>query len=326
MPKITVLAYNNCAMSSITGMIDSFELTNRWHFYLEGNQNNPFFTWDIVSHTGEAITDKNGFSIKPAYSIHELKSTDLIFIPGFLMPFEFKENIHPEIIEWLKEWHEKGVIISSTCTGTFLVAETGLLDGRTATTNWYFSKMFRKLYPEVELKPQRLITEENRIISSGATTSFFNLCVYLIEKFGSGELALYCSKSLLIDPSKTSQSHYMVFDFQKEHSDETILRAQEIMEDNFEDTISIESLASNLGISLRHFIRRFKKATGDSPLLYLQRIRIEAAKNKLETTIEPIDEITRMVGYEDTNSFRKLFKKHTGLSPRDYRVKFKRTG
>jgi transcriptional regulator GlxA family with amidase domain len=216
-------------------------------------------------------------------------------------------------------------MIGTTCTGAFFLAETGLLDGRVATTNWSFASYFQKLYPDVNLKPERILTEDNGIICSGATTSFLDLCLYIIEKFSSSKLANRCAKSLLIEPNRRSQSPYFIFDYQKNHGDEKVLVAQSYMEEKFTETISVEALASDLGISPRHFKRRFKSATGDSPLSYLQRIRIEAAKLQLETTRESIDEITWQVGYEDSNSFRKLFKKFTGLSPREYRDRFSRT-
>ena len=203
------------------------------------------------------------------------------------------------------------------------MAETGLLDGKTATTNLKFSRYFKRLYPQVDLKPERILTEDSGFLCSGATTSLFDLCVYLIEKFGYEELAVLCSKAMLMEP-RDSQSPYSIFEYQKDHADFAVKEAQSFMEEKFTSRICVEDLACGLGISPRHFVRRFKSATGDSPLLYLQRIRIEAAKQKLEKTMEPIEQITQQVGYEDPNSFRKLFKKTTGLSPREYRNRFTR--
>ena len=169
-----------------------------------------------------------------------------------------------------------------------------------------------------------MLTEDNGILCTGASTAYLNLCLYLIERFGSAALADRCAKSLLIERHRTRQSPYFVFDFQKNHSDRKILKAQTLMEKKFTGSVSLEALASDLGISSRHFKRRFKKATGISPLAYLQRVRIEAAKTHLETTREPVNQITWQVGYEDSNSFRRLFKKYTGLSPRAYRERFTR--
>lgn len=327
MTHITFLAYPDCAVSCITGCIDAFAIANRWNTFTGRPRDNgaPLFTWDVVSLDGTPVQGGSGFMVQPDASIHDVEQTDLILLPGFLPPLNFIGMVPEALAAWLKKHNKKGAMIGTICTGAFMLAETGLLDGRIATTNWAFAEYFRKLYPSVNLKPERIIAEDGNFISSGATTSFLDLCIYLIEKFGNGELARYCSKSLLVEPGREMQSPFFIFHFQKDHGDETVLKAQLHMEDNFSQAISIEALASELGISPRHFIRRFKTATGDSPLLYLQRLRIEAAKQKLEETMKTVDEITRQVGYENTNSFRKLFKNNTGLSPREYRNRFSKT-
>jgi len=217
---------------------------------------------------------------------------------------------------------EKNVVIAAMCTGVFLLAETGLLDGRIATTNWQFIDVFRKNYPRVKLKPQLILTEDNGLICSAATTAFYYLCLSVIEKYGSRELISKCSKSLLLDQNKPLQSPYIIFHNRKNHQDDQVREAQNIMERNYSENVKIDTIAENVGISPRHFKRRFRAATGHSPLNYLQQLRIEIAKNNLEMTQDTIDSITYQVGYEDSNSFRKLFKRHTGLSPKQYRDKF----
>lgn len=337
MAHITLLAYPDCSVSSIAGPIDAFSIANLWCRIQSPNNSRqpdkknqktdecaPIFSWDIVTPDGEPIQGNGGVAIQPQASIYDIESTDFVLIPGFLPPLNFIGNVPDNLVQWIRQWHDENTMIGSTCTGTFFLAETGLLDGKVATTNWSFARYFQKLYPDVKLKPDRILTEDSGIICSGATTSFLDLCLYIIEKFGSGKLANRCAKSLLIEPNRRSQSPYFIFDYQKNHADEKVLVAQTYMEDKFTETISVEALASDLGISPRHFKRRFKSATGDSPLNYLQRIRIEAAKLQLETTRVTIDEITWQVGYEDSNSFRKLFKKFTGLSPREYRDRFTR--
>jgi transcriptional regulator GlxA family with amidase domain len=327
MAHITLLAYPNCNMSGIAGTIDAFAIANLW--YQRGSEPGaeraPLFSWDIVTVDGEPVQGCNRINIQPHCSIHDVNATDFILIPGFLPPFDFIGNVPEDITAWIKHWHDQDTMIGTVCTGTFFLAETGLLDGKAATTNWSFARYFQKLYPNVYLKPEQILTRDGGVICSGATTAFLDLCLYLIEKFGSSELADRCARSLLLEPNRGSQSPFVIFDYQKNHVDEKVLAAQTYMEGNFTLTISLEALASDLGISPRHFKRRFKRATGDSPLGYLQRIRIEAAKQKLETTMETVDEITLQVGYEDSNSFRRLFKKYTGLSPRAYRDRFTRT-
>ncbi|MBI9075807.1 MAG: helix-turn-helix domain-containing protein [Desulfatibacillum sp.] len=325
MPHLTLLAFQNCAASAIYGCIDAFAISNRWYGQLNQGEDDgaPLFSWDIASIDGKPVEAEGRVTVTPHCSIHEVESTDFILIPGFLPPLDFIGDVPKELTAWIRRHHEKDVLVGTTCTGTFLLAETGLLDGKTATTNLKFSRYFQKLYPAVNLKPERILTEDSGFLCSGATTSVFDLCVYLIEKFGYEELAVLCSKALLMEP-RYSQSPYTIFEFQKDHTDTAVKEAQCYMEERFTTHISVEALACDLGISPRHFVRRFKSATGDSPLLYLQRIRIEAAKQKLEKTVESIEEITQQVGYEDPNSFRKLFKKTTGLSPREYRNRFTR--
>lgn len=325
MPHITLLAFDGCAAGGIHGTIDAFSIANRYYpqLYQGIDENASLFSWDIVSIDGKPVQGEGRVTITPHCSIDDVNATDFILAPGFISPLNFIGNIPEKLTKWICRHHKKNVLIGSSCTGTFLLAETGLLDGKTATTNLKFSQYFQKLYPAVNLKPERILTEDGGFICSGAATSFMDLCIYLIEKFGFEDLAAICSKALLVEP-RQSQSPYFIFDYQKDHNDNTVKKAQCYMEEKFTKSISVEALASDLGISQRHFVRRFKSATGDSPLLYLQRIRIEAAKEKLEKTMTSIDEITQQVGYEDANSFRKLFKKNTGLSPREYRNRFTR--
>jgi transcriptional regulator GlxA family with amidase domain len=227
-------------------------------------------------------------------------------------------------MEWICDRYDRGAIVAALCTGTFVLAETGLLNERLATTNWLYARRFRNRFPNVHLHPERILTHDRRLICSGAFTAFYHIGLHLIEQFADRDLAALCSKIFLIDPNRTSQASYTIFNVFKQHGDDGILSAQNWLENNFARGIRIEDLARQTGISPRHFIRRFKKATGESPLSYLQHIRMETAKNLLETKSTTIDEITRAIGYENSCTFRKLFKECTGLSPREYRDKFAR--
>ena len=325
MIHISLLAYPDCAASGIFGTIDAFLMANNWHRILNQHTDLPdrLFEWDILTIDGRPIQGDGQVTIVPHRSIEEVKTTDLIFIPGFIPPFRFLGSVPSKLTDWLNCHHESNAIICSTCTGTFLLAEAGLLDTQTVTTNPLFARYFKKLYPSIKLEDDQILTEDDGIICSGATTSFLDLCLYLIEKFGYEELAAVCTKALLKEP-RVSQTPYSIFNYHRDHLDDTVKEAQYYLEKNFSRPIPVEDLAVRFGISPRHFVRRFKTATGDSPLQYLQRIRIETAKQKLEKTRQPITEITRHIGYEDPNSFRKLFKKNTGLSPREYRNRFSR--
>ncbi|VVS90668.1 GlxA family transcriptional regulator [Desulfoluna spongiiphila] len=326
MAHITLLAYPGCATSCITGTIDALSIANRWQALIGGEdeKNHPLFHWDIVSLDGKTVQGDNRITIEPHRSMGDVTTTDLILIPGFIAPMAFLQSLPEQLIAWIRAWYGRGAMIAATCTGSFLLAETGLLDGKEATTNWVFARHFKKRYPRVHLKPERLLTEDDRLLCTGATSAYMDLCLYLIKTFGSEELSATCAKGLLLESNRSSQSPFFIFEYYKAHSDPTVLKAQGLMEAHYPGPLSIEAMASELAISPRHFVRRFKSATGDTPLAYLQRVRIEAAKQTLEKTSEPIDAITRQVGYEDTNSFRKLFKKSTGLSPKEYRDRFTR--
>ena len=323
--SLSVLAIDGCISSAITGLIDSLHLANIFWLTAPESEGAPLFNVSICSINGEQVTASGGIILNPENSIEDINTPDLIMVPAFLPPFDVTCNSYKPVYKWLKESYNKGSIIASTCTGTFLLAESGLLDGKSATTNWFFANKFRKEYPRVNLNIDKVVVEDQRLISSGAATAFMNLCLYFIEKFGSTGLASLCAKALLIDPDKQSQSPYMLHDFWKSHLDSQILEAQNWMENNFSNKISIDDIAENAGISPRHFKRRFKKATNETPIAYLQHLRIERAKHLLENSLDTINEITWQVGYEDINSFRRLFKKHTDVSPKEFRNKFART-
>jgi len=324
MVHITLLAYPNCSVSSLMCPIDSLGVANLMHqsHATDNGDDTPLFNWDIVTANGKPIEGFGQMPVHPHKAMTDIIKTDIILIPGCIPPMTFIGNLDQTIVEWLSECHEENTLIGTICTGTFLLAETGLLNGREVTTNWSYAGLFQKLYPEVHLKPERMLTVDGDFICAGAASAYMELCLYLIEKFGSTELSVSCSKLLLFDRNRKSQAPYFMFEFQKDHTDEKILKAQNYMEKKFSQPVSFDDLAASLGISPRHFKRRFKKATGDPPQTYMQRLRIESAKRKLETTQNSFEEITWQVGYENVNSFRRLFKDNTGITPREYRGRF----
>ena len=322
MPKISFIAADGCGFSGISGLIDSFTIANLWHSANTGKKTESLFETQILSPDGKAFCVNGGFQITPDGSFMDIKQTDLVVIPPFLPNVELLRDNAKDMLDWIKARYEQGVIIAALCTGSFVLAETGLLDGRLATTNWIYARLFRRRYPKVLLKPERILTQDKGLICTGAVSAFYNLGLHIIELFGSSELASQCSKAFLVDSNRISQSSYVIFNAYKGHGDNEILKAQQWMEAHLTENVSMENLAGHVGISPRHFIRRFKKATNESPLNYLQRMRIEKAKTILETRTDTVDEITRAIGYENSSTFRKLFKECTGLSPREYRNKF----
>jgi transcriptional regulator GlxA family with amidase domain len=205
-----------------------------------------------------------------------------------------------------------------------LLAETGLLDGKACSTHWAAADEFKKRYPQINLTGEKIITEDNGIYSSGGAYSFLNLLVHLVEKYAGRETAIWCCKMFEIDFDRKDQNTFAIFNGQKDHSDEPIKNAQLYIENNFGEKISVEDLAKMFAISRRNFVRRFKKATTNTPIEYIQRVKIEAAKKSLESSTNNVQEVMYIVGYNDNKAFRTVFRKHTGLTPIDYRNKYNR--
>ena len=319
MPHITFLVGEDCMSSGISGLLDTFSVANLWNQALTQDET-PLFHTQVVSVDGKPVESQGCIVIRPHGSLAEMGPTDIILIPPFLgseVPESWKA-----ILPWIREQYQAGIPIGAMCTGTFILAETGLLDGRMATTNCQFGNWFKKRYPTVKLHLEEMLTEDAGLLCAGAATAAFSLGLHLIERHGSPRLTALVAKALLVDPARVRQSPYMIYVGPKNHGDPEVLAAQTYMENHFSTPMSMDDVAGHVCLSSRHFKRRFRKATGDSPLVYLQKIRIETAKKKLETTLDTINEITWQIGYEDSSTFRRLFKKHTNVSPREYRDRF----
>lgn len=329
MGKIIMLAYDGCLFSSLELLADAFTISNLWYEKLrkeEHTKKHPtetLFETQVATLRGEPFITNSGIRIQPDCALEDTQNTDLILIAPYLFGAHGYDDATSELIRPLISQYENGVPIGAICTAAFILARTGLLDGKIATTNWQVTKTFQQEFPNVILKPDRILTEDQGLICTGAATSQYNLALHIIEKFGNQELARTCSKVFLVDPRRISQAPYIITNFKKNHGDDKILNAQNWMEENYTDILTVDSVAHHVGMSPRHFKRRFKSATNETPLSYLHQVRIEVAKKELEGTKHNIDEITRLVGYEDSGTFRRLFKKLTSLSPREYRDKFR---
>lgn len=321
MIKITLLAIEGCLSSSISNLIDTFAIANlRNQAFAEFNPS--LFETKVVTPDGKPVTCSDCIQINPHLSFDDEARGDYLIIPA-LVPIPDPYILqNEEILDYIRHQYALGTTIASVCTGSFLLAETGLLDGKSATTNWLFERKFRYRYPKVHLEIGKIITEEDNIICSGAVTAIMHLSLKIIKREGSARLATACAKAMLVDPNSKSQAPYTIYPLPEEHGDRDISKAETYMRENMVANISIDQVADFVRISPRHFKRRFKKATGESPLQYLQKLRIQSAKDRLENTCESIDRITRKVGYENSSTFRRLFKRHTSLSPREYRDRF----
>jgi transcriptional regulator GlxA family with amidase domain len=248
--------------------------------------------------------------------------TDLIIIPGIAANVRLPLAANDDLLPWIVKQYKQGAEVVSLCTGAFLLASTGLLDGKSCSTHWLSAGVFAKMFPGVNLVTDKIITDEQGIYTSGGAFSFINVLLYLIEKYCGREVAIYSSKVAEVDIDRNQQSPYMMFTGLKDHQDEAIKEAQLFIEKNVSEKISIEELAEKVAVGRRNFDRRFMKATSNSPVEYLQKVKIEAAKKKLETSRETINEVMYAVGYSDNKAFRTVFKKITGLSPLEYRNKY----
>jgi transcriptional regulator GlxA family with amidase domain len=322
MKKVVILGFDYVVASTIAGPLDVFHQAGVLWTFVCGKELAPRFHVSVVTTDGQPVRCLGGITIAPGQSIHEVKSPDLIMISGGAN-IEKTLSRHPVAIDWLRAHYERGCSIASICSGAFVLAETGLLDGKTATTHWGFTRLFNKRYPKVNLKPKKLITDEGDLFCSGGVYSGVDLSIYLVEKFCGHDTAVQCSKAVVYDYVRESQAPYAVNLFQKNHKDEKIIAVQEYIENHYNrEKFDYDLLARKFGLSRRTLIRRFKAAAGDTPLNYLQRFRVEIAKRLLENRLHSFEEIAYQVGYEDSSFFRKVFVQLTGLRPKEYQRKF----
>lgn len=322
MPKFSFWISEGALFSSVTTLTDAFAIANLWQRTLEEKEAAPLFQTEILTTDGAPVTALGNISVMPHGAVDEEAFTDCLIVAPTLPNLTPLPANLDRLGRWIDALRCKGATIATACTGTFFLAELGLLDGKTATTNWQYARLFQKQYPMVNLNVRHMLTEDDGILCTGAATAVYQLALHLIRRFGSNHLASACCKALLVDPNRSSQTPYVLMRPLKNHGDTQVLKAQRLLAENYAAIDSVDAIAREVGISPRHFKRRFKSATGDLPLKYLQRIRIDAAKERLETTNQTIEEITRDVGYQDVSSFCRLFKQHTAISPSTYREKF----
>ncbi|MGE5943683.1 MAG: GlxA family transcriptional regulator [Flavobacteriales bacterium] len=325
MQHITILVPNGDGnnLSSIVGSYKIFTRANT-HFKMMGKK--ELYTIEIAGTETRVDYYEGLFSVKPDRNIDKIKKTDLIIIPSLNHDYVNAVKQNQALIEWIKKQYKNGAEVAAICTGAFLLATSGLLDGKSCSTHWAAADTFKKMFPNVNLQKDRLITDEQGIYTNGGAYSFLNLILYLVEKYYDRETAIFCSKVFQIEMDRQSQSEFIIFNGQKHHNDAVILEAQNFMEQHYEDKISIEDLSTQLNVGRRNFDRRFIRATGITPLDYLQRVKVEAAKKSLESTGKTVNEVMYDVGYSDTKDFREVFNRVTGMSPIDYKTKYNKEG
>lgn len=315
--NVTLLLADHCAAASATMALDVLRAANLFH-----GQAEPLFQCQTASLHGEDVITSIGQPLRVDKALSRIAQTDLIVIPGFLFTLQQALPTFSQYSAWLRKQHQRGATIATMCNATFMLAESGLLDGHAATTHWAFAELFKRRYPSVQMHEQSIVCDTGPLITSGGATAAMDLLLHLIHRFGSKELAQTCSQYLLIDPARSSQSPYMAWRPLHTHGDEQVLRVQHWLDAHFNGDVRMDDIALQFGFSPRHFKRRFKDATGQSPLAYLQDLRIAQAKRLLSSTRQTIESITDAVGYEDSNSFRRLFQERVGIPPTAYRKQF----
>lgn len=319
MKKVSILVPESSVMQAIADPQYLFTAVN--HFLVAAGKQ-PLFDVELVGANKEVQLNNGMFAVHTDRQLKEVKKADLVFIPALFGDMKTAIDKNKVLIPWIEEQYDKGAEVASLCVGAFLLASTGLLNGKKCSTHWGFQTEFREMFPEVEMVEGNIVTEEKRIYSSGGANSYWNLLLYLVEKYTNRETAILASKYFAIDIDRDSQAAFAMFKGQKNHSDKEVRKAQEYIEKNIHERITIDELAYKIAISRRTFERRFKQATNNSVLEYIQRVKIEAAKRSFESSRKNINEVMFDVGYTDTKAFRTVFKKITGLTPIEYRNKY----
>lgn len=315
MKNISILVPESAVLAAIDDPRHVFSQVNSFY-------EKPVFNIKLVGLKKEIRLHDSSFSVHTDAFLDDVTRTDLIFIPAFTGDLSDALEINKKMIPWIKNQYELGAEVVSLCVGAFMLAKTGLLDGRKCSTHWRAADEFRTMFPAVDLQTDKIITEQDGIYTSGGATSYWYLLLYLVEKFTDRETAIHTSKIFAIDIRRDSQSQFIMFKGQKSHADEDVKKAQKFIENNFQEKITIDELSSKFALSRRSLERRFKKATNNTINEYVQRVKIEAAKKSLETGGKNISEVMLDVGYSDTKAFRGIFKKITGMTPFDYRNKY----
>lgn len=319
MKHITILVPKGAILGSIEGPRQLFAQVNQ--LFKSGGKE-PLFKINLVGLTKETRLSGGLFTANSDYLLEDAPKTDLIVIPAIDGNIYDAIEDNKAFLPWIIEQYKGGAELASLCLGAFLLASTGLLNGRKCATHWLGENDFRKMFPEVELIAEKVVTDDRGIYSSGGAYSYLNLVLYLIEKYTSRDVAILCSKVFAIEINRDSQSAFLMFQGQKEHEDESVKKAQEFIEQHFQDKITVDQLASMLALGRRSLERRFKKSTSNTVTEYIQRVKVEAAKKSFETSRKNINEIMYDVGYSDVKAFRMVFKKMTGVSPLEYRNKY----
>lgn len=321
MKHISILVPEGAILGSLEGTRQVFTQVNDF-FRARGEA--PAFKVELVGLSPETRLSGGIFTANVNCLLDDVKKTDLIIIPAVDGNLEVALQKNRDFIPWIIHHYKNGAEVASLCLGAFILASTGLLNGRKCATHWMAESQFRKMFPDVELVTEKVITDQQGLYSSGGAFSFLNLILYLVEKYAGRDMAILAAKVFAIEIERKDQLSFVIFQGQKDHADDAIRKAQEFIEQNYREKITVEQLTDMLALGRRNFERRFKKATSNTVAEYIQRVKVEAAKKSFENSRKNISEIMFEVGYSDSKAFRTTFRKVTGLSPIEYRNKYNR--
>lgn len=319
MKHISILIPEGAILGSLEG---SRQLLTQVNQFYGAQGADPIFKVELVGMTDEIKVCGGKITVHSDQLLPSVKKTDLIIIPAIDGDIEEAIERNKAFIPWIVEQYQGGAEVASLCLGAFLLASTGLLNGRKCATHWLAANNFRRMFPQVELVDNKIITEDHRLYSSGGAFSYLNLILHLIEKYAGRDMTILSAKVFAIEIERKNQSSFMIFQGQKEHDDDIVREIQEFIEKNFQEKLTVDQLADMFALGRRSLERRFKKATSNTVTEYIQRVKIEAAKKSFETSRKNINEVMYDVGYADIKAFRTTFKKTTGLSPIEYRNKY----
>jgi transcriptional regulator GlxA family with amidase domain len=323
MKHITIIVPDGQSnLSTIACIVGAYEIFTTANGYWKRAGKKELFKIELAGVSKKAEFDNGLLTVKPQAIISTITKTNLIIIPSLVRDYQKAMKGNKLLVDWIEQQYKHGAEIASMCTGTFMLASAGLLDGKNCSTHWSAADTFRTMFPKVNLQADKLITDEHGIYTNGGAYSFLNLVIYLVEKYYDRQTAIYCSKIFQIEMDRQSQSAFTIFTGQKLHGDEMVQKAQAYIESKVDEKISVEDLSSRFAVGRRNFDRRFIKATGNTPVEYSQRVKIESAKKAFETSRKTINEVMYEVGYSDVKAFREVFRKITGMSPLEYRGKY----
>jgi transcriptional regulator GlxA family with amidase domain len=321
------VALPDAVISTLSGIFDVMNAFALMDVRADGAGGVPPFRIEIVGETAGPLELASRVPIDVQRSIAEIETTDIVIVPSVLLRAEgWTRGRYPRLVEWLGAMHARGAVLCSACSGIFLLAETGLFDGRDATVHFGYARAFSTTYPAIPIHPERVLVVSGRreeLVCSGASMAWHDLVLYLIARFAGSTAAQDVARLFALQWHQDGLTPYIVFEGRRDHGDGDIVRAQEWLETHFQVANPVEEMIRRSRLAERTFKRRFTSATGLTPIAYVQRVRIEHAKRRLERTDAPVEKVSWQVGYDDPAFFRRLFRRTTGMAPGAYRKRFR---